>query len=131
VVCRCLWSRNLSSEEALTHKGLLRKKRLNFSLDIYVLSQWICLHVSIRKGPSSGKKSSNIAWIQISHFCIQLMWCKKVKYLKYSNFFANIFINVIDLDIRKNNIKIFKLLKHKYEHKCKIHKCIKIHKTEA
>jgi len=34
------------------------------------------------------------------------MWCKKVRYLKYSHLFANIFINVIDLDIREIDIKI-------------------------
>jgi hypothetical protein len=49
VMCRCMWSRNLKNEEAMTplgsqcHRG--RKKLANYIMDISFIV-WICLHMT-------------------------------------------------------------------------------------
>jgi hypothetical protein len=67
---------------------LNQKNTQTCSLNIYTVTSHVTfLHarISVHKGPSS-ENQSNKAYSHISHFCAQLTWCERVKWLKYRHF---------------------------------------------
>lgn len=55
-----------------------------------------------------GIRQSNTAYNQISHFCTQLTWCKRVKWVKFRHFFVD-YLYEYDILSWKHRVHLMKV----------------------